>query len=117
MFAHPRFWLSKSRPGRRARPAVEPQEDRTLLAVAPLPLVAEKEPNDAQPLATRVPLNTAAAGAIGRPGDVDYFAIDVAEPGALIASLERPAGSALDGQVSLEEVNSYLILDGQPAGG
>src|SRR5262249_40788342 len=136
MFPRPWYWFPKLRPDRpdrhrpcrggtlarprrlRARPSVEQLEERTVLSSsAPLPVLAEAEPNGSQVTANPIPLGAVVNGTLSSPADVDYFAINVTQPGALTASVERPAGSTLDARLALEGINSYLIIDGQPVGG
>src|SRR5262245_58344048 len=100
------------------RLAVEPLEPRLALsAPGPVPPFGETEPNDQEADANPIAPTAVVNARLDAPDDVDFFALDVTEPGALTVRVEPGPGSSLDSRAALYTTTSYLLFQGAHVGG
>jgi len=76
--------------------------------------IVESEPNDTMDQANPIGLGSLNNGAIGTPGDGDFYTFTLPENGTATLSATALPGSNLDSRLALFAGPSPFVLDGQP---
>lgn len=77
----------------------------------------ETEPNDSQDKATVADVPVTATGTIAKPGDVDFFRLEVKKDETIVCSVSaRSIGSALDASISLWNARGEVLAEKTGAG-